>query len=124
LESSLLSLEKDISNGDSDYSVASSAPEELSDKYSHPELVVMKTRHGDGETVSKETNRIKPMMARLDALQIQQQMQGMNHPDVLFALKYLAQAHRRRGEFQHAHLVEEMLRERHGIQEENIGYFY
>mmetsp|Transcript_98128 Transcript_98128/g.147167 ORF Transcript_98128/g.147167 Transcript_98128/m.147167 type:complete len:104 (-) Transcript_98128:78-389(-) len=56
-----------------------------------------------------ERSAIKPMMARLDALQIQQKIQGMNHPDVLFALKHLARAHRRRGEIEQAKLVEEML---------------
>lgn len=39
---------------------------------------------------------------RLDALRIQQQLQGANHPDVLFASKYLGYAHRRRAELQHA----------------------
>jgi hypothetical protein len=56
-----------------------------------------------------ERNRIKPMMTRLDALQIQQKIQGMNHPDVRFALKHLARAHRRRGEYEQAKLVEDML---------------
>ena len=56
---------------------------------------------------------MKPMMARLDALQMQQKIQGMNHPDVLFALKHLARAHRRRGELEQAKLVEEMLHAGH-----------
>jgi hypothetical protein len=38
---------------------------------------------------------------RLDALRIQRQLQGANHPDVLFASKYLECAHRRRAELQH-----------------------
>jgi hypothetical protein len=40
---------------------------------------------------------------RLDALRIQRQLQGANHPDVLFASKYLecAHAHRRRAELEH-----------------------
>jgi hypothetical protein len=60
-----------------------------------------------------EISYIKPMMARLDALQIQQSIQGMNHPDVLFTLKHLARAHRRRGELEQAKLVEEMLHASH-----------
>jgi hypothetical protein len=50
------------------------------------------------------------MMARLEALQIQQKLYGMNHPDVLFSLKHLGRAHTRRGEFQQARLIEEMVR--------------
>ena len=38
---------------------------------------------------AEETNRMQPMMARLDALQIQQELYGMNHPDVIFSLKHL-----------------------------------
>lgn len=59
---------------------------------------------------AEETNRMQPMMARLDALQIQQELYGMNHPDVIFSLKHLGRAHRRRGEFQQARLIEEMVR--------------
>lgn len=56
-----------------------------------------------------DSSRMRPMMARLDALQMQQKIQGMNHPDVLFSLRHLARAHRRRGEIEQARLVEEML---------------
>jgi hypothetical protein len=52
----------------------------------------------------------KTMMARLDALQIQQELYGMDHPDVTFSLKHLGRAHTRRGEFQQARLIEEMVR--------------
>ena len=117
-------LEKGVSrsssNSSEDFSVASSVQGIPTDK----EVTDMKTIHGNGEPVSEDTARIKPLMARLDALQIQQQMQGMNHPDVLFALKHLAQAHRRHGEFQQAQLVEEMLRDTHHTQEEHISSFY
>jgi hypothetical protein len=106
----------DTGSEDCDFSVASSITEETGSiishdddnetaKMSHPEDIV-------------EMGRIQPMMARLDALQIQQQLQGRNHPDVLFALKHLARAHHRRGETQQAQLVEEMLRA--GL-EDNFG---
>jgi hypothetical protein len=52
---------------------------------------------------------LNPMMARLDALQTQQQLQGMNHPDVLFALRHMARAHRRRGEIKLSLLIEQMI---------------
>jgi hypothetical protein len=54
-------------------------------------------------------NCICPIMARLDALQMQQQLQGMNHPDVLFAWRHLARAHRRRGEIELSDRIEEMI---------------
>ena len=59
---------------------------------------------------AEETSRMQPMTARLDAIQIQQELYGMNHPDVIFSLKHLGRAHTRRGEFQQARVIEEMLR--------------
>lgn len=55
------------------------------------------------------TEQLKPMVTRLEALQIQQELQGMDHPDVIFALRGLSKAHLRRGEFREAQLVEEMI---------------
>jgi hypothetical protein len=66
---------------------------------------------------TEERSRIKLMLARLDALQIQQELYGMNHPDVLFSLKHLGRAHTRRGEFQQARLIEEMVRAGHCSQQ-------
>jgi hypothetical protein len=65
---------------------------------------------------AEERSRMQPIMARLDALQIQQELYGMNHPDVLFSLKHLGRAHMRREEFQQARLVEEMVRAGHYSQ--------
>jgi hypothetical protein len=89
----------------SDLSATSSCPKEIPGKLSQTEDTATPTE----EMNANELNRIKPMMARLDALQIQRQRQGMNHPDVLFALKHHGRAHRRRGELQQAQLVSEML---------------
>jgi hypothetical protein len=61
------------------------------------------------QEAEEATNCMCPIMARLDALQIQQQLQGMNHPDVLFALRHLARAHRRRGEIELSDRIEEMI---------------
>ena len=58
---------------------------------------------------SSNEDMLKPMWARLDALQMQQELQGMDHPDVIFSLRHLGRAHRRRGELQQAKLVEEMI---------------
>jgi hypothetical protein len=116
--SSLNESDKSVDTGseDSDFSVASSITEEAGYRFSHDDdHFAAKMSHPENPV---EMGRIQPMMARLDALQIQQQMQGMNHPDVLFALKHLARAHRRRGETQQAQLVEEMLR---AGQEDNFG---
>jgi hypothetical protein len=88
-----------------DLSATSSCPEGTPDKFSQPEDAATPAEEMDADGL----NRIKPMMARLDALQIQQQMQGMNHPDVLFALKHHGRAHRRRGDLQEARLLGEML---------------
>jgi ribosomal 50S subunit-associated protein YjgA (DUF615 family) len=106
----------DTGSEDCDLSAASSITEETGYSFFHDEdNEAAKMSHPEDPA---EMGRIQPMMARLDALQIQQQMQGMNHPDVLFAMKHLARAHHRRGETQQAQLVEEMLR---AGQEDNFG---
>ena len=63
----------------------------------------------DGQNFSEEFDRQGPMTTRLQALQVQQQLQGVDHPDVLFSLKGLSKAHMRRGEYHQAKLVEEMI---------------
>jgi hypothetical protein len=63
----------------------------------------------DGQTVSEEFDRPGPMRTRRQALQVQQQLQGVDHPDVLFSLKGLSKVYMRRGEYLQAMLVEEMI---------------
>lgn len=58
---------------------------------------------------SDEVDHMRPMMTRLQALQVQQELQGMDHPDVLFSLKGISKAHVRRGEYLQAQLVEEII---------------
>lgn len=85
--------------------------------------VVVRDFDGDDVDAVDDRNKIRPMMARLDALQIQQQLQGMNHPDVLFALKHLGRAHRRRGEMEQAQLVDAMLEESYRSSDGNAVPF-
>jgi len=66
------------------------------------------TQTAGGELLSS-VEHLRPMMARLEALQIQQELLGMDHPDVIFALRGIGKAHMRRGEFQEAQLVDEMI---------------
>lgn len=63
----------------------------------------------DGQPVSEEFDRQGLMMTRLQALQVQQELQGVDHPDVIFSLKGLSKAHMRRGEYHQAKLVEDMI---------------
>lgn len=62
-----------------------------------------------GQNLSEEFGRPTSMMTRLQALQVQQQLQGVDHPDVIFSLKGLSKAHMRRGEYHQAKLVDEMI---------------
>ena len=55
-----------------------------------------------------QAQKMTPMLARLQAVEAMQELYGdTNHPDVLFSLKHLGNAHRRRGELQQAQLVDE-----------------
>jgi hypothetical protein len=68
-----------------------------------PELLVESSvlepiidHYSSGEEHELERNHARihqPMMARMDALRIQQELYGMDHPDVLFSLKQLGRAH-------------------------------
>lgn len=77
---------------------------------------------GSPQKPKSSTKCVCPMMARLNALRIQQQLQGINHPDVLFALRHLARAHRRRGEAELADLLDEIIRGLEIVQsQENLA---
>ena len=69
-----------------------------------------------GSDGSEDMNSMNAMMARLEAIAMQQRLQGMSHPDVLFSLKHLARAHRRRGEINQSLLIEEMIHSQEMIQ--------
>ena len=45
----------------------------------------------------KPNNTDPALQARIEAIRIQQQLLGDNHPDVIFALSNLARLHQRRG---------------------------
>lgn len=45
------------------------------------------------------------LRARVEAVQIQQQLLGQNHPDVIFALSSLAKLHQKRGNYKEAETV-------------------
>lgn len=77
---------------------------------------IRSTEEGTSIHSSDEVERLRPMTTRLQALQIQQKLQGMDHPDVLFSLRGLSRAHIRRGELQQAQLVEEMILASHNNQ--------
>ena len=85
------------------FSVGSSAPGEVDDENLHTVE--------DANDGSAERLHLQPMMARLNALQKQQQIQGMHHPDVLFAFKHLARAHRRHEDLEKARFVDDILRD-------------
>jgi len=85
-----------------------------SDTLASPTLVDSSSMDASMETSNGEwSNQVE---ARLDALQILQQLQGMNHPDVLFAVRHLARAHRRRGDIELSLLIEEMVQSQQMIQ--------
>ena len=61
---------------------------------------------GEGEennapssNTSEKVENFKSISGRLDALRIQQQLQGMNHPDVIFSMNRLASSNGRREDF-------------------------
>lgn len=56
-----------------------------------------------------ETRSESVTTARMDALKQLQQIEGNSHPDVLFAMKYLARANRRNGDVHVSEQMEEII---------------
>ena len=63
-----------------------------------------------------ETRSESLTAARMSALKQLQQIEGNSHPDVLFAMKYLARAHRRNGDVVISQQMEEIIHTQHIIQ--------
>ncbi|CAJ1966887.1 unnamed protein product [Cylindrotheca closterium] len=63
-----------------------------------------------------ETRSDSLTAARMSALKQLQQIEGNSHPDVLFAMKYLARAHRRNGDVVVSEQMEEIIHSQHIIQ--------
>ena len=99
-----------VATDSTDVSVTSSTDgveESLSlDDQAFPALFVeVSNDSGPGEEendvpTTDTVKRFKSMTARLDALRIQQQLQGMNHPDVIFSMNRLGRAKGLRDEAQ------------------------
>jgi len=63
-----------------------------------------------------ETRSESLTTARMSALKQLQEIEGNSHPDVLFAMKYLARAHRRNGDVVVSQQMEEIIHTQHIIQ--------
>lgn len=63
-----------------------------------------------------ETKSESVIAARMDAVKQLQGIEGNSHPDVLFAMKYLARAHRRNGDLLVSQQMEEIIHTQNFIQ--------
>ena len=71
---------------------------------------------------TEKVKKFKSISGRLDALRIQQQLQGMNHPDVIFSMNRLASSNGRREDFLLGKSSNESASRRRGASIRGCGY--